>query len=127
MKIAIPSDDGQIVNTHFGRSLGFKIFEIENGKIVSESYKENNFTGHARGEHEHHHHHSHEGHSHQGIFEALSGVTTVIARGMGKRLHDEFVERNVKVFVTREANINEAINKFLNDNLDHSPDACCDH
>lgn len=130
MKVAIPSNDGKIISPHFGRSMGFKIFEIEGDKIISENYMPNDFTGHAQGHHEHnreHHNHSHHGHSHQGIFNALEGVSAVIAGGMGRMLYDEFAQRNVKVFVTQEASVNTAVQRFIENNLDNSPDICCSH
>ena len=49
MKIAIVSDDGKTISAHFGRSRGFVIFEIEDSKVKNQEYRENTFTGHARG------------------------------------------------------------------------------
>lgn len=49
MKIAIPSDDGKIISSHFGRTKGFVIFEVEGKEIKSREYRLNIFTGHARG------------------------------------------------------------------------------
>ncbi len=47
MKIAVASDDGKIISSHFGRTRGFVIFEIENGEIKDKKYILNAFTGHA--------------------------------------------------------------------------------
>jgi len=35
MKIAIASDDGKTISSHFGRTKGFVIFEVEDKEIKS--------------------------------------------------------------------------------------------
>lgn len=52
MKIAVASDDGKIISSHFGRTRGFVIFDVEGKEIKSREYLPNTFTGHARGMHE---------------------------------------------------------------------------
>jgi len=37
IKIAIPSDDGNTISSHFGRTKGFVVFEVENKEIKKES------------------------------------------------------------------------------------------
>ncbi len=133
MKIAIPSNDSVNITGHFGRTKGFVICEIDNNKVIKKDYVENTFTGHAKGlhsegEHGHHEHeHGHHGHSHAGIFNAIGDCQTVIAGGMGRRLYDEFEQKNIKVFVTRETNIDNALNLFLNNELDNNSEKCCNH
>lgn len=131
MKIAVPTDDNYTVAQHFGRTKGFKIFEIENNQIISTEHRTNDFTGHAQGQHhEHeHHNHSHRQHnnSHAGIFNALGDCKVVIAGGMGRRLYDDFVARNIEVFVTKEFHIGTAVELYLKNQLDDNPDGCCNH
>lgn len=127
MRIAVPIDDNENIARHFGRTAGFIIFDVENNKIVSDNYRKNTFTGHARGlhhsnEHSHQHHHSH-----NGIFEALGDCNTVISGGMGKRLYDEFIQKDFSVYITSEKSIVKALKMFLNDKLDHHTDTCCNH
>jgi predicted Fe-Mo cluster-binding NifX family protein len=125
MKIAIPTDDKQTIAGHFGRTKGFMTFAIEDNKVVLEAYKPNNFTGHAQGLHDHDH--GNHQHSHKGIFEALDGCSTVIARGMGRRLYDDFAAKNIRVFITEETDIRKAVDRYLEDSLDNNPDSCCSH
>lgn len=125
-KIAIPSDDGVTVAPHFGRTKGFVISRIAEDKVVSKDYVENNFTGHSLGLH-HEHGHTHHQASHAGIFAALQDVQIVIAGGMGRRLYDDFANRGIKVFVTRERLIEKALELFIQSRLDNNPDTCCDH
>lgn len=41
MKIAIASDDKKTISHHFGRVLGFAIFELNNVKVINQEYREN--------------------------------------------------------------------------------------
>lgn len=128
MKIAIPTNDGTNICGHFGRTKGFKIFKIENGEIVKEEIIENNFTGHAQGQHtEHSHGEGHQQHSHAGIFSALAETKVVIANGMGRRLYDEFQTNKMEVFITKESNIEKAMTAYLTGMLDNNESSCCNH
>ncbi len=127
-KIALPTDDNINICPHFGRTKGFRIIETDGTKITGEEYRENNFTGHAMGQHhDHDHHEGHQPHSHQGIFEALAECKTVIANGMGRRLYDDFEQAGVEVFITRETQIDKAVQSFIQGVLDNSEDLCCSH
>ncbi len=125
MKIAIPSNDKINITGHFGRTKGFVICEVDNQKVINKEYKENNFTGHAQGKHEESQHEHN--HSHEGIFEAIGDCQMVVAGGMGRKLYDEFLQKNIKVFVTKEKNIDNALNLFFDGNLDNNSDKCCEH
>ena len=128
-KIALPTDDNINICPHFGRTRGFRIVEIDGTKVISEKYLQNDFTGHAMGQHhEHDHHHDeHHAHSHQGIFNALGECKTVIANGMGRRLYDDFQQAGVEVFVTRYNNIDQAVRSYIEGVLDNNQDICCSH
>ncbi len=131
MKIAIPSNDSTNISAHFGKTKGFVICEIENNKVVKKEYIQNTFTGHAQGAHADKNHghdsHEHQKHSHQGILDAIGDCEVVIAGGMGRRLYNDFEQNNIKVFVSQEANIDSALNLFLNNELDNNTDKCCNH
>lgn len=131
MKIAIPTNDQTTISGHFGRTKGFMIYEIENNEIKNKEYKENSFTHHHEGHHhehgEHHHGAGHGHHSHAGIFKMLNDCKTVIAGGMGQRLYTELKAQNINVFMTRESNIENAINLFIDGKLDNNDDDCCIH
>ncbi len=131
MKIAIPSNDSTTISAHFGRTKGFVICEIDNNKVVKKEYIQNTFTGHSQGLHTDknlkHNSHEHQKHSHQGILDAIGDCEVVIAGGMGRRLYNDFEQNNIKVFVSQEANIDSALNLFLNNELDNNTDKCCEH
>jgi predicted Fe-Mo cluster-binding NifX family protein len=134
MKIAIPSDDKTTICPHFGRTAGFMIFKIENREVVDTEYRSNTFTGHARG---HHPSHDHTGnhhtqmeahqHSHSGIYQALGDCQIVIAKGMGRRLYVDFEEWKIQVFITKETDIQAAVDSFLNNTLDSDIERLCQH
>ncbi|MCK5815660.1 MAG: NifB/NifX family molybdenum-iron cluster-binding protein [Flavobacteriaceae bacterium] len=130
MKIAIPSNNNINISRHFGRTKGFVICEIENDTIIKKEYTQNTFTGHAQGlhsDHDHNHEHGQGNHSHDGIFNAIGDCKIVIAGGMGRKLYNDFEQKNIKVFVTKEKNIDSALNLFLNSELDNNSDSCCSH
>jgi predicted Fe-Mo cluster-binding NifX family protein len=128
MRIAIPTDDKTTICPHFGRTSGFMIFKIENRKVVDSEYRPNTFTGHVRGNHQDHHHNP-EGQqrSHTGIYQALGDCQIVIAKGMGRRLYNDFEEWKLQVFITRENEIETAIQSFLNNTLDSDIEQLCQH
>ncbi len=138
MKIAIPTNDQRSISKHFGRSKGFLIVEVQDNEIKNKVYTTNTMTTHALSgvqlpdaehHHAHNHHHGHgeHNHSHEGIFKALGNCDTVIAGGMGRRLYQDFADRNTQVFVTKESDIDKAIELYLSNRLDNNTDQCCEH
>jgi predicted Fe-Mo cluster-binding NifX family protein len=132
MKIAVPSDEGQYLSQHFGRTLGFTIFEVADGQIVNQIYRPNTFTGHALGQHHEHQHHGaehddHAYHSHGRILSALSDCDVVIAGGMGQRLYIDLTDAGKKVFITTQRETRKAVEMFLTDELSSDKEACGHH
>ena len=126
MRIAIPTNDMTTVSAHFGRSKGFMVYDLDKHKVTNFQYILNTFTGHAKNRHKEEEHGKHN-HNHDSIFTALINCNTVIARGMGKRLLNEFAEKNIDVFITKEESINKTVDMILQGNLDHNPEQCCNH
>lgn len=128
MKIALPSDDGKTICGHFGRTLGFLIFDITGNNITGQTYVPNTITGHAQGHHaEGEHEHGHHQHSHGGILGALTEVSVIVAGGMGRRLYDDLSQAGKQVFVTSLPDAREAVEAFLAGKLDSNPGGCCNH
>jgi len=85
MKIAVPTNDGTSVSPHFGRSAGFLVFDIEDGRIRGREMRSNPVQhSHAQGTCDHGSNGS-ESHNHAGILSALAGCDVVICAGMGWR------------------------------------------
>jgi predicted Fe-Mo cluster-binding NifX family protein len=133
MKIAIASDDQFEISSHFGMTKGFVIAEIEDNKVVSKTYKENTFTGHAQhgGEgHNHQHHHENadeHNNKHATILSALSDCQAVISNGMGMRIYNDLKSVNITPFITQVRNVDIAIDMFVNNKLDDNPGMGCNH
>jgi predicted Fe-Mo cluster-binding NifX family protein len=126
MKIAIVSDDQKTIASHFGRALGFVIFESENGSITGREYRPNRFTMHVLnpGEEgygpEHHH-------SHGPIIEALRDCSVVISHGMGRRIYDDLRSTGKEVYITSEIDVEAAVKLYLKGDLIDRPEMRCDH
>ncbi|MDI6861181.1 MAG: NifB/NifX family molybdenum-iron cluster-binding protein [Caldisericia bacterium] len=119
MKIAVASNDGKIISSHFGRTRGFVIFEIEGNEIKKREYLPNTFTGHHGGIHNRGLHHFD---THSAIIEALKDVNIVISHGMGRRLYDDLKNAGIDVYVCNETNVDEAIKLFLDGKLTNVED-----
>ena len=132
MKIAIPSDEGIYLSQHFGRTLGFTIFEVSEGQIIHQEYRPNNFTGHALGQQQEHQHHGaeheeHAQHSHNRIVNALNDCEVVIAGGMGRRLLDDLTNAGKRIYNTTQMETHKAVELFLTDELISDKEACSHH
>ncbi len=138
MKIAIPSNDKITLSPHFGRTQGFIIFQISEGKILSTEYRPNSFTHHVTGQqnqygphpgHGHDGHHDHQGlhghHSHSRILDALVDCDAVIAGGMGTRLQEDLTRAGKKIIITSQTDARQAVELYLKDALVSDKDACC--
>jgi predicted Fe-Mo cluster-binding NifX family protein len=122
MKIAIVSDDRENISSHFGRTRGFEVFEVEGKEIKGQEYRENTFTGHARGLEG-----RHDGDHHGPILDALRDCQVVISHGMGRRIYDELKGIGIEVFVTEETKIRDALNLYLEGKLVDRPELGCSH
>jgi len=112
MKVAIASDDRENISHHFGRAVGFMIYEIENNKIINHEYREN--IGKNTGEC---------GSCNHGVMiNNLRGCDVVICYGMGQRIYDDLINNDIQAVVTEEKTVKEAIDKFINDDLKNRVD-----
>ena len=124
MRISIPTNDMTTISAHFGRTKGFMVYNILDGKIHFDQYKINTFTRHAKGDHEEHGSHNH---NHDGIFTAIGKCQVVISGGMGKHLYEEFNQNHMEVFVTEEKNIVKALDLYLKGELKTNTEKLCAH
>lgn len=120
MKIAVATDDYLNVTGHVGRCLGFLIYNVENGKIISEEIRENNFTNHGRGashEHGHEHNHEHGKSGHAKLAEGINDCSHLICHGAGWRLAKDLKAENIELVLTRETNAKSSAKKLENGEL----------
>ena len=107
MKVAIASDDKKTISPHFGRALGFVIFDIQNNKIVSKDYREN--IGKNTGECG--------SCNHSSMINNIKDCEVVISYGMGQRIYLDLVKNKITPFVTEENKVEDALKKFINNQL----------
>ena len=123
MKIAVVSDDRKTIASHFGRTRGFEIFGIEDGKIGDREYRPNTFTGHARGFEGA----DHAVDRHGPILAALADCKVVISHGMGRRIYDDLKQADIEVFITDETDVEKAVELYIAGELIDRPELGCDH
>ena len=111
MKIAIASDDKNLISHHFGKAKGFIIFDINNGN-VKEEYREN--IGKNTGECG--------SCNHTAMINNIKDCQVVISYGMGQRIYLDLVNNHISPVVTEEKSVKEALNKFLKNQLKNRKD-----
>jgi len=124
MKIAVVTNDGDYVSQHFGRSRFYKIYTIENDKIIDREMRERG-TGHfARQAHSHHDepHYDSEGRHgygaeaqsrHSAMAAEISDCQVLIAGGMGRGAYDSFKAAGLEVILTDYDSIEEAVTAYM--------------
>ena len=123
MKIAIATDDGKTIASHFGRAKGFTIFTIDGSTITNKEYRINNFTGHAL-ELEHSDHNIDR---HEPILRALNDCNTVISHGMGRRIYNDLRNAGIQSLITDETRVKSAMKAFIEGTLQDIPERGCSH
>lgn len=109
MKIAVTYDNGNIFQ-HFGRTEQFKVYEVEDNKVVSSEVIGSNGVGHG----------------------ALAGlladrsVDVLICGGLGGGAQAALAEAGVEVCAGAEGDADQAVEAYLKGEL-VSTDANCDH
>ena len=109
MRIAVTYEDGNVFQ-HFGHTEKFKIYEVEDGKIVSDSIMDTNGTGH----------------------EALAGlladrgVDALICGGMGQGAKDALTAAGLQICAGAEGDADAAVEAWLRGELTDTG-VNCDH
>lgn len=106
IKIAVTYENGQVFQ-HFGRTQQFKIFEVEDGKILSEVILDANEEGHA----------------------ALAGqlreeaVDIVICGGLGMGMLNALQGCGIVVCANVSGDVDKAVKEYLAGTLEYSTQA----
>lgn len=110
MKIAVTYENGQVFQ-HFGHTEKFKIYNAENGKIVSSEIIDTNGSGHG----------------------ALAGLLSdlhadvLICGGIGAGARMALDDAGIKFFGGVTGDADKAAESFVAGTLSYDPDAKCDH
>ncbi len=105
---AVPTENKKLC-AHFGRCESFAIVEVENDKIVKESYLDP--PVHQPGTYP--------------SFLAEKGVNTIIAGGMGVMAQNLFKENNIEVFMGIDVqDPAKLVEKYLQNELENGDNLC---
>ncbi len=110
MRIAVAYEDGMIFQ-HFGRTEQFKLYDVEEGKIVAEQIVDTNGSGHG----------------------ALAGflldakADALICGGIGMGAQMALSDAGIRLYAGVQGNADAAVKALAEGNLDYDPDARCDH
>lgn len=110
MKIAVTYEN-EMIFQHFGHTAAFKLYEVENGKIVNSYVEETNGSGHG---------------ALAGMLKEL-GVDVLICGGIGMGAKVALIEADIKLFGGVSGDCDEAVNAYLENALVYNPNVKCDH
>ncbi len=110
MKIAVTYDNGQIFQ-HFGHTQQFKVYDVEDDKIVNTVIVGSNGSGHGA------------------LAELLANydVNVLICGGIGGGAQNALAEADIKLFGGVSGNADAAVDAFLAGSLAYNPDVKCNH
>ena len=110
MKIAVTYENGEIFQ-HFGHTEQFKVYDIEDGKMVSSQVVGSDGSGH-------------------GALAGLlsdNGIDVLICGGIGGGAQTALANAGIKLYGGVSGSADAAVQAFLDGRLDYDPDVMCDH
>lgn len=110
MRIAVTYDNGEIFQ-HFGRTGQFKLYDVENGTIVSSEVVDTNGSGHG---------------ALAGFLSALH-VDALVCGGIGGGAQTALAAAGIRLYGGVSGNADQAAHALAAGTLTHNPDALCNH
>jgi len=110
MKIAVTYENGQIFQ-HFGHTEQFKIYQVEDGKIVSFEVVNTNGSGHG---------------ALAGLLSSLN-IDTLICGGIGGGAQMALSQAGIKLFGGVQGDADIAVLNLLAGTLAYNPSVKCNH
>ena len=110
MKIAVTYENGEIFQ-HFGHSEQFKVYQVEDGKVVSAQVMGTNGSGHG---------------ALAGLLQTI-GVDTLICGGIGGGAQMALADAGIRLYGGVSGSADEAVNALLSGSLAYNPDVRCSH
>lgn len=113
-KIAVVTEDGKRISSHFGMASLYKIYTVEDGQIISEEERE-------KPHHQHHpdqgHNHEHDrGNGHADMFAPVEGCQVLLVGGMGSPAYRKAQETGLDIVLTG-GEIRPALEAYLRGDL----------
>ena len=109
MKIAVTYDNGNVFQ-HFGKTENFKVYEVEDDKVVSSEVIGSNGTGHR---------------ALAGLL-AEQGINVLICGGIGEGAQTALTEAGIEMVAGAQGNTDDVVEAYLKGEL-VSTGANCDH
>ena len=110
MRIAVTYENGQIFQ-HFGHTETFKVYEVEEGKIVSSEVVDTNGSGHG---------------ALAGVLLALN-AEVLICGGIGMGAQMALAEAGIKLYGGVSGDADQAVEAYLAGTLAFNPNVQCNH
>ena len=110
MRIAVTYENGQVFQ-HFGHTGQFKLYDVEDGKIVSSQIVDTNGSGHGA----------------LAGFLNMANADVLICGGIGMGARMALAEAGIKLFGGVQGDADAAAQAFVDGKLEYDPDARCDH
>ena len=110
MRIAVPYDNGQVFQ-HFGHTQVFKVYEVEDGKVVRSQLVQP------------------EGAEHCAMVGVLadSGIDALLCGGIGPGAANRLAATGMQLYAGVSGSCDEAVEKLLAGTLEYGASANCDH
>jgi predicted Fe-Mo cluster-binding NifX family protein len=123
--IAVVTDDGTSVSSHFGRALFYEVLHFADGKVVKRERRDKanhqSFAPEGPGHHEHSHHGDSHEHRHRTMVSPILDCRAVVARGMGQGAVEHLRGSDLTPVLTDLHSIEEVIAAVNADTLVHDP------
>ncbi|WP_297212472.1 NifB/NifX family molybdenum-iron cluster-binding protein [uncultured Flavonifractor sp.] len=110
MKLAVTYENGQVFQ-HFGHTEQFKLYEVEDGKVVSAQVVDTNGSGHGA----------------LAGFLAAQGVEALICGGIGGGARNALAQAGIRLFSGAAGDADAQVNALLAGSLRYDPDTVCAH
>lgn len=123
-KIAIVTDEGNSVSSHFGRAPYYEVLTFQDGKVTNRERRDKFAPHHAHEGDGHHHHGEHDhdhGHRHQSMVESIRDCQVVVARGMGNGAYEHLTRAGLATVLTSLHTIQEVADAVASGSLEHQP------
>lgn len=110
MKIAVTYEEGQIFQ-HFGHCEAFKVYEVEDKKILSSQVIGTGGSGHEA----------------LAVFLKNQGVEALICGGIGGGARVALAQAGIELYPGASGDADKAAEALLQGTLDYDPDTMCSH
>lgn len=110
MKIAVTYENGQVFQ-HFGHTEKFKVYQVEDGKVISAAILGSNGSGHG---------------ALAGLLRG-SGVDALVCGGIGGGAKSALAQAGIKLYGGVSGDADQAVADLLAGKLDFDPEVICSH